>query len=373
MKRFAKVILVVVVVLAVVLAAFVLVKKKKEELAKLPPPEKPFVPVRVAEIEKGTLSVTEHYLGEIEPVVFSRISSKVSGILFDVKKFEGDKVRRGELIALLDAREIEAQIRSVKAKISAAKTEYVVKKRILERNRILFKNKALSQEAWELSQLDFERAKANLASLKDELSALKAQLSYARISAPFDGVVSKRFKNPGDFVVPGTPILELEEVKAGYKVLVGIPQEKAARIRKGEEVILTSSGERLAAKVFRVYPAVSNDGLAQLEVRLSKKPFGLPTGSKIGVDVVLKKVSGFILPLDAIFETQNETWVFAVKENGKAQPEVEAVKVKVLGRDKDRVAVSGPLSDYESVVVAGEATFLRIYSGAKVKVVGVKK
>ncbi len=376
MKRFAKLFTVFFITFTILTMAFVIVKKRKAELAKLPSVPPTYVPVRVARIKRGTLLVTEHYLGEVWPVVFSTISSRISSFLFDVKKFEGDKVKKGELIAVLDSREIESRIRGIKSKIFAAQSECVIKKRILERNRILFKNKALSEEAWELSQLDYERAKANLEFLKEELAALKAELSYARIVAPFKGVVTKRFKNPGDFVVSGTPILELEKTGEGYKVLVSIPQEKAALMKTGEKVILRGRGKSIPSRIFRIHPAVYNDGLAKLEVRLSQRPFGLPTGSKIGVDVVVKKVSGFLLPLNALFETNARTWVFAVSKaisKNKSFSEVKAVSVRVLGRSENQVAVSGPLSEYEEVVVATEATFLRMYSGAKVKVIRVSE
>ncbi len=362
-----KILLVLLILIIVVALAVHLVKKKKEALAKLPPPKVVPLPVEVAKVKWGKLAVTEHYLGEIRPVLGAKISSRISGYLLAVTKYEGDRVKKGELLARIDDKPIRARISALKAQIEAARTSFLTKKRIFERDRILYENKAISKEAFEISEAAFKEAKARLKTLEAELSAAENDLSYTVIKAPFSGVVTARLKEPGELALPGVPILALEEPTSGYRVFVRVPQAKAASFRPGARALLTEGEKRLSAKIFRVHPAVGPGELATVEIRLPSRPFELPSGARVGVDLTLKEVEGAIVPLKALLENVNETYVFRVKPEKAGLGEVEAVKVGLLGRSGEEVALSGPLSEGDLVVVAEESTLLRLHQGEKVR------
>ena len=190
--------------------------------------------------------------------------------------------------------------------------------------------------------------------MKKELSAVKSDLAYATIQAPFSGLVSHRFREPGDLVLPGIPILEIESPEKGYRIFVRVPQRKAAYIREGSKAILSEGRRRLSVSVFRVHPAVSENGLATVELRVAERPFGLPSGAKVGADLVMK--------------TTEKTYVFLAKTEQGDLASVRSVPVMVLGRNGDLVAVSGRLSEGDWVIVAEESTLLRLHEGMKVQV-----
>lgn len=351
------------------LVAIKTVQKKKAALKSLPPSQVAPLPVEVVRVRFGPLFSTEHYLGEIKPVLSVRLASRITGYLLEVRKYEGDPVKRGEVLARIDDRKIRAQMEALSTQISAAETEVITRKHIYERDRVLFENQALSREAYELSKAAFKNAEAKLIALKKDLSAVKSDLIYTTIKAPFSGLVSRRFKEPGDLLLPGVPILEIESPEKGYRIFVRIPQRKAACIKEGGKAFLSEGRRKILTSVFRVHPAVSEHGLATIEIRVSERPFGLPSGAKVGVDLVIKEVRGALVPLKALLETTKNTYVFrAHSEEGKIAS-VEIVPVKVLGRDRDLVAVSGKLSKGDRIIVAEEATLLRLHEGMKVRVI----
>ncbi|OAQ20806.1 efflux RND transporter periplasmic adaptor subunit [Thermosulfurimonas dismutans] len=368
MFRNLKILIALLLMAGLALVAVKTVKKKKAALERLSPPQVSPLPVEVVRVKVGPLLVTEHYLGEIRPVLSARLSSRITGYLLEVRKYEGDPVKKGEVLARIDDRKIRAQMGALSAQISAAETEFLTRKHIYERDRTLFENQAISREAYELSKAAFENAKARLAALKKELSAVKSDLAYTMIQAPFSGLVSHRFREPGELVLPGIPILEIEAPEEGYRIFVRVPQRKAAYIKEGSKAVLSEGRRRLSVSVFRVHPAVSENGLATVEIRVAERPFGLPSGAKVGVDLVMKEVQGAIVPLKSLLETTEKTYVFLAKTEEGDLASVRSVPVMVLGRNGNLVAVSGRISEGDWVIVAEESTLLRLHEGMKVQV-----
>ncbi len=229
------------------------------------------------------------------------------------------------------------------------------------RNKKLLKYQAISKEAYELSSVSFEMAKAKVKSLEEQIKQIKIQLSYAFIRAPFSGVVLKKFKNQGDLAMPGAPIFEVENPVQGYKVMVQVSQEQLPLFKKGQKVYLSFGNKREVSKIFKVYPSLENNSLGTLEIRVKKRPFGLPTYSLLGVDIVLKAPKGFVLPVSALVRGKT-SGVYIIKRD-----RIKFVPVKVLGEDEGKVVCRGYGLKKGQLVVIGDPGFLmRLYSGEKV-------
>ncbi|OAG28016.1 efflux RND transporter periplasmic adaptor subunit [Thermodesulfatator autotrophicus] len=352
--------LILLVVFLLIFGALRVVNLKKEALKKVKPPQKVPLSVEVARVAKGTLEVRENYLGTIIPVHQANISTRISGYILKITKYEGETVKRGELLVEIEAKDIEARLGVLKTQLASAQTELLVRKGIFERNQKLLEHEAISREAFDLSKAAYQAALSKVEQLKQEIEAAKVNLSYAVIKAPFNGVVTRRFKNPGDMATPGAPIITLEDPKAGYRLLVNIPQEKAVSITPGAKVYLVLGDRQKIARVHKVYPAVSKEALATLEIRLKDRPFSLPSGASLGVEVVLATPNGFILPVKALVPGKSPG-VYVLAKNG-----LKFVPVKVLGQNKGLMAVSGNLKEDERVVVGDPGLLLRLYPGQKI-------
>ena len=118
MKRKLVVLLIVVVLAA---GALVLVKYKLAGIAALPKPEASLPAVRTAVAAPGTLEVFAHYQGSVEPLTKSDVSARISGNLLSVAKREGDPVREGEIVAVIDDRELVERSAAVEAEVLATR------------------------------------------------------------------------------------------------------------------------------------------------------------------------------------------------------------------------------------------------------------
>ncbi len=365
MKKLKKPLITLVVAVALVIAGVAVVKKRKKEIAHAPPPGVYPLPVETALVKKGVLEIKEHYLGTILPLVSSRLAPRITGQIVEVKVREGDRVRKGEILARLDARPLVSKYRSIKAQLEGAQSTLATLEAIYKRDLMLFKNKAISQEALDKSRSARDEARARVNTLKASLQAAQLDVEYSFIKAPMDGIITKRLQDPGDLGVPGKTILEMEAPEMGYKVVVKVPQEMVATLHPGDRVYLRpqEGGPTLEASLSRLYPSVTVGTLATVEVNVKKPPFGLPSGGTLDVALVTGRLQGLIVPLRALLHTTGGDLVFTVTRDKK----VKVVPVKVLGKGEREAGVSAHLSPGTRVILGQESTLLRLHDGAVVE------
>jgi RND family efflux transporter MFP subunit len=374
-------VLILILILAIVVAgALLLVKKKQREIASLEKPPASRPAIQAVAIGRGNLEVTAHYLGVIEPHSRSDLSSRISGSILSVNKREGDPVRQGEIVATIDDREltdrasaVHAESLAARQRVAGAKSALELQKAINDRDLMLFREGAISREALERSTAAYEGAQAahsaadeTLQGLGKNAAAARTQAEYAKIAAPFTGIVVKRWNEPGDLAVPGKPILTIETTSP-CRVVFQVPQEALPRIGKGAKVYLRNGSQRLTATVSRIYPALGKNLLASVEISLPLAPFMLPSGSSLGVDLVTQRVAGLLVPENALVKTDRGIFVYLVDKDV-----VRIRQVELLGTGTGQAAVSGPIQDGNIVAVGQENKLLTLAEGTVVHPVVAK-
>ena len=373
--------IIIVVVLLVVIVAVMAVKRKKAELASLPTPQVAEKSVQVARVATGPLESTVHYLGFIEPYSKADLSARISGSILDINKREGEKVSSGELLVSIDDRELtqrataaQAELLSAREKLAGAKSAYETQKSIYDRDVILVKAGAISEEALERSRAAADGARSTVDALGESIkglemnyAAVQIQVSYAKLYAPFDGVVSKRWSDPGDMALPGKPILTVEKTSS-YKVLAQVPQEDAQKIKAGDRVYLSNGEQIMTTEVHQVYPALGSNMLATVEVLTEALPFGLPSGSTVGFDVVVKKLTGVIVPENSLVQAGQESFIYLVQNNV-----IHIQKVQVLDTGNGKAVIKGSVEAGDWVAVGQENKLLTLSEGSSVRVAEEKK
>ena len=358
----------------VVVAAVFLVIMKKHEIAALPKPQSYKQTIQTALISQGKLETTTHYLGVIESYARADLSARISGNILSVKKREGDSVNKGELVAVIDDREfsdralaIDAEASATKYRLAGAKSAYDTQKSIYERDVMLYKEGAISKEALERSKASYDGAQATMSAAGETLQGLqrsaaaaRTQTGYAHISAPFGGIVVKRWSEPGDLAVPGKPILTIEKLSP-CKVVIQVPQEEISRIQKGTKAYLRTGQQSMTTTVNRVYPSLSKNLLGSVEIILPSSPFSLPSGSSVGVDFVTNEVTGLIVPENALVKTGKGKFVYLIDKDV-----VRIRQVELLGTGMGRVAVSGQIIVGDKVAVGQENKLLGLAEGSAV-------
>ena len=373
--------IVVLIAVALIIGGIFVIKNKQSKIENLPKPQTPVPSVQVAPVKQGQIEVISHYLASIDPFTKTDLSARISGSILSITKREGDVVRQGDLLTTIDDRELQDRTVSVNAELLAtrqrmagAQSTYATQKSVYGRDEALFKAGAISKEALERSRATLDGAKAVVDAYEESLkgmamntSVAKTQAGYARITAPFSGIVSKRWAEPGDQAAPGKPILTVEKTSS-YKILAQVPQEELPGIRPGTKVILSNGIQTMPTKVNRVYPALGKNMLATVEVLTGSAPFNLPSSATVGFDVVTKTVEGLQVPDQAIVKTGKGTFVYQIK-NGS----VHIIPVKLLGVGNGTAAISGGIEAGTQVAVGQENKLLTLTEGSQVSVAETAK
>lgn len=369
------------VIMTIVTSGVLVVISKQKSLARLPKPSTQPPAIQTALAAQGSIEVTSRQLGEVQPYVEAELAPRITGYILSVTKREGDTVVQGEIVCVIDDRELSrkaesahAEVLATKQRLAGARSVYETQRSVTERDEKLYKAGAISKEALERSRSTLESTRSavdaygeSIHGLEQNVDAARLQAGYARIAAPFSGVVTRRSAEPGDLAVPGKAILTIQQ-PSPVKVVVQVPQELVGQVRRGTKLVLSNGPSTMQAVVTKVYPALGKNLLGSVEAILQKSPFGLPTGSTLGVDIVIATASGIIVPDNALVRTEKGAFVYKINDGA-----VHMCKVEVLGAGKGRVAVKGDVAAGMLVAVAQENKLLTLSEGMKVATPGGKE
>ncbi len=280
--------------------------------------------VRVATVRRSGHALIEEVTGTVRSRLRAAIEANVSGRLARLMVSPGRSVSAGEVLAVIDVAEITA--RAAQARASAEQAD-----RERQRMRTL-----LAQEAVTQSEFDAADARARVArAVADEAEVM---VGYARVVAPFDGVVTRKLADEGNLVGPGRPIVEIENPSA-LRFEADVPVSLLDRIRLGERLeVLVSPLEA------PLYGTVSElDPTADTASRTARVRLDLPADSRLRAGLFGR----MSVPIGE--STQVSVPVTAVIRRGQ----LEFVQVVRDGRARLRMIRAGKQRGLDQEVLAG--------------------
>lgn len=215
-------------------------------------------PVETALVAKGDIARVIVLPGTVEPIRTVGVNAQVAGGLLEVSVEEGNRVEEGQIVARLDDRELQAQLRSAEASFEVAEASF-------DRARQLLERQVITQPEYEAERTGFEAARA-------QLDQLRTRVGFTVVRAPIGGVVTAKLVETGDVVGNQARLLEVAEVDT-MVVRVAVSELDIVQIREGDPVDVTLDalpGEVLRATVRRIFPAADPaTRLVPVEVALS--------------------------------------------------------------------------------------------------------
>lgn len=287
----------------------------------------------------GTLKANE----EIE------IRSEISGIVESINFEEGTKVSQGQVLFRVNDIELRAQLSKVNTAQKLASENQ-------RRAKLLLDKQAISQEEFEVSNADFESARA-------ESELIQAQLSKTTVRAPFSGTIGLRSISKGTYVTPATPIANLVNTSQ-LKLTFAIPEKYVSQMKVGTVLSFTTSNSReeYTAKVYAIEPQV-DVATRTLKMRAvtENKEDKLYPGTFANVTLPLETVNDALLvPTEALIPIQNGKVIF-VSEGGKAKE----VVVEIGARTASEVRVLSGIKAGDTILTSG---VMSLKNGTPIKV-----
>jgi RND family efflux transporter MFP subunit len=332
-------------------------KKEKEEQARTMQQENAIeVPtVELAPVEKGKLSSTIAVPGELIPYqevdVYAKINSYVKTLKVDI----GSEVHTGELLATLEAPEINSQLASAQSKIKQQEAVYYASKATYD--RLL----STSKTPGTVSENDLEQAEAkknsdlaNVDAAKSDYKEVAANLDYLQIRAPFDGVVNVRNVNLGAYVGPAgkgsdLPLFVIQDQKR-MRLVISVPELYTGGLSNKDEVTFSVKAlpnQKFKAQVKRLAGSLDEKLRSErLEMDVYNKDKKLLPGMYADVDVpVPSKDSAYIVPKTAVVTSTEKVFVVRVVNH-----HAQWVDVKKGFQSGDKMEVYGDLKPDDKVV-----------------------
>lgn len=283
--------------------------------------------------------------GTADPIRAATLSTKLMGSVVAVPVHEGDRVAAGQLLVRLDARDLDAKRAQVEAGLAEASAVYNDATVQTGRIRALYADSAATKAQLDQAETGLARATAAVASARAMAAELAATASYAEVRAPFAGVVTHRFVDPGSFAAPGAPLVTVEDA-ATLRVTVSAAPDAVRGLKAGTTVTALIGDVSADAKVEGVVPSGPN--LYTVNA-LVPNPKGLfLSGSSATLALPRGTRRAILVPNGAVVRQGDLTGVRALSDG---QPTLRWVK---LGRSANGMTeVFSGLAAGDTVVVAG--------------------
>ena len=308
--------------------------------------------VEIEVVKRGSVSRNSIIAGMLEPIRTVGVNAQLSGTLLSLKAEEGHRVRQGDVLAEIDARELEAQARSAEASLKFAQST-------AERSEQLYKEKIIT-----LAEL--ERDRAALEASKASNEQLRTRLGYAKVMAPISGIITEKRIEAGDIVSPSTRLFSVADVST-LVTRIQVSELEVSTLRPGDMVPLTVDalgGQRVEGRIRRVFPAAdSATRLVPVEVALTGRQLtGLRPGYTVRATLALdRRDDALLVPSRAVSGPAGARAVYIVKGGV-----VERRSVRVGSDMAGLSEILEGVTEGDSVITSGTSM---IREGAKAKVV----
>ncbi len=320
--------------------------------------KQPTPPVVVANPVRMDITYKLEYDGDVIPVLQAYVFSRVSGLLQSIYTDMGKRVRRNQLIALIDTSEayqtaMQSQAAYYNAKVTEARTRELFGKHLA-------------------AQQDLDNAVATLRSAEATYDANKVLLDYCKIYSPFDGWVTKRWLDPGS-VVTSNPIvgnsnssiftiMDIDTVKIDINVLdrdiAKIPQ-----VKKSIATVDVIPGRQYEAFISRSAQAVTTTTRTMpVEIVIPNKDESIKPGEFARVTLVLgENPQALTVPTEAVLRDNAGTYVYVVQDTVAKRKSVQTGITQ-----NGRLEILSGLDDADRVIIIGQ-TF--VHPNGKVLIV----
>lgn len=339
--------------------------------------------------------------GTVVPDQQVTLYAKVSGYLKSVRVDIGDRVRGGRLIATLDVPEIEtalsekraaslraeAALEQAQASVDQTRAEAVFAELNYKRLKSIYDRDPDVLPAQDVDQANagfgvaggklksanaqVRAAEAALAAARAEAATVEAMIRYARVVSPIDGVITRRFVDPGELIQAGSasrgqavPVVSIAQLDR-LRVVIDVPEPSVLQVRTGTKAVVRvegREGEPIAARVARIAGALDpSSRTMRAEIDLANPEQRIQPGMSAKVELELESMQDAVtVPIGALRLPGGERSVFVIQGHAARQ-----VKVKTGLESPDWIQIVDGLRGGEEVVVSSAGL---LKDGAAVRV-----
>lgn len=362
--------------------------------------EKSLRPVAVALVKRGTVENSVTLSGAFRPYQVVDVHAKVAGYIRQIFVDVGDQVKTGQVLAILEVPELSAQVEGAQADIrrsqdavrrarseiqraesthGAYHTAYTRLKQASDARPGLIAEQELddSQAKDKETEAQIESSQAALAESQSQLGVAQAELdrlsalqAYSHITAPFAGVVTKRYADTGALIQAGTasdtqamPVVQLAEWSK-LRLVVPVPESAVPELRLGSvvQVRVSALNRDFQGRVARFADALNDETRTMhTEIDVENSDGTLKDGMYAEARIVLQQLDNVLtVPVQAVERRGSQASVMIVDSQGR----IEQKQVTLGAETSDRVEIKAGVGENDRVIIGNRADF---HEGEKVQ------
>lgn len=275
-------------------------------------------------------------IGSLIPDEEVDLSFETSGKIIEINFEEGTTVKKGQLLAKVNDRPLQAQLQRLVSQLKLAEDRVF-------RQDALLKRDAVSKEA-------YEQVKTELAILNADIESVEAQIEQTELRAPFDGVIGLRQVSVGTYASPTTVVAKLTKISP-LKVEFAVSERYARDIKVGTNLTFTLEGSlnKYQAKVYARESSLDVNTHTLTVRALYPNPTGIMPGRYAAITLRKQEFQNALaVPSQAIVPEMGKDKVFLYK-NGKAEP----VEITTGIRTESLVQAVRGLAEGDTVIISG--------------------
>jgi membrane fusion protein (multidrug efflux system) len=293
--------------------------------------------INVIVMKPQVLSDKTNTTADIIPDEEVDLSFETSGKIVEIDFQEGTHVHKGDLLAKINDKPLQAQLHKLEAQIPLAKDR-------VYRQRTLLDKDAVSQEAYEQVATEYDKLMA-------DIELMKANINQTELRAPFDGIIGLRYVSEGAYTSPTTTIAKLTKISP-VKIDFPIPERYSDDIVPGTKVIfrVTGSLKEYHSEVYAVESKVDMETRSLIARAVyPNADESIKPGRYASVELTKKELrNALAVPSEALIQEMGKSLVYLYK-SGKAQP----AEIITGLRTESQIQVITGLNAGDTVIVSG--------------------
>ena len=290
----------------------------------------------------GSLPGVVNATGELEAEKRVNVSPKRQGVIDALYVEEGDLVVKGQPLALMDSGDLQDRLSELNANLRSSQAQLSRSRSELERNQSLYRQSAISLSDFNTVRSAFLVDQSAVEAARQRLEARRVEKQELIVRAPFSGVISQRYADPGSFVTPtttasataGATSSSIVELAQGLEVVAKVPESDIGRIRLGQNASVRVDAfpdRSFASRVKRITPrAIKLNNVTSFDVvlRLLEPPGALRIGMTADVGFQTGQIQAkTLIPTVAVVTEDGRPGVLLVGEGN--QPKFQSVELGI--------------------------------------------
>ena len=334
---------------------------------------RPPMTVEVTKVSRGRISANISVVGNLIGQQTVDVAPKAGGRLQSISVKLGDRVRRGQVIAKIEDRELleqvnqaEASHRVAEAGVRRSEADLSLALTNVERARNLFARQLLPKQQLDDAEARYTSAQAQLDLSKAQVSQSEARLQELRINlgntnvvSPTDGFVSLRHVDPGAWVSQNAPVASVVDISS-LRLVANVVEKDLNAVNPGDPAIVVVDafpGEKFNGRIARVSPILDPaTRTAQMEIEVPNRENKLKPGMYANVTLqVDNRENVLLVPKNALVDSEGERGIYQPNDENRATFK----RVSVGLEDNEKAEILEGLTEGEIVISTGAGALRR--------------